>query len=183
MADEEQFIDDDVTGDEEAAAGAKPGFLSGVLLTVLKWTAIGLGVVIVVATITWGTVRLFFQGRTSAGLAEFSPEYQVKDVDLEYFKNQLDSIRGQTSDDPPRSFLAAVSIGYSQGNTKLQTELIEKTEQIQNAVLIFMGNRTAAELTTQNIPKLQEDIKRILNNQIIRSGQIINVLFSELQTF
>ena len=78
MADEEQFIDDDVTGEEEAAAGARPGFVSGVLLTVLKWAAIGLGVVIVVATITWATVSLFFRGRTSTGLAEFSPEYQVK---------------------------------------------------------------------------------------------------------
>ena len=182
MADEEQFIDDDVTGDDEAAAGTKAGFLPSVLITILKWAAIGLGVIILVATVSWATFRLFIRGREQP-LPVFSPEYEATQLDLQYFKNNLDNIRGQTADDPPKSFLAAVSVGYRQGDTTMQNELNEKTEQIQNAILIYLGNRSATELTTKNIPSLQEDIKRILNNQIVRTGQIDSVLFSELQTF
>jgi flagellar basal body-associated protein FliL len=183
MADEERFLDDDVTGEAEQPSGGRPSFLPAIFITVLKWAAIGLAAIIVVATISWATFRLFIQGRTPTGVAEFSPEYQQLDLRLEYFSNQLDNIRGQTSDEPPLSFLAALSLGYLKGKTAVQTELIDKNELIQNTILIFLGRKNATELRTSNLVTLQEELKTLLNNSIIRTGQIVQVTFKELQTF
>ncbi len=183
MADEERFLDEDVTGEEEQAAAVRPGVFSGVLLVVLKWAAIGLAAVILIATVSWATFSLFIRGRTPSGLGEFSPEYKESDVKMEFFKNMIENIRGQTSDEPPRSFLVSVSIGYKKGSTKIQTELIEKTELIQNTILKFFGSKTASELTTNRFDVLENELKGIINNSIMRNGQITQVLIHELQTF
>ena len=101
---------------------------------------------------------------------------------LEFFSVNLNSIRGQTADEPPLSFLASVSIGYKAGDMQIQTELNENKEIIQNEMLLFLGNKTARDLTTRNLSKLQDDLKNRINN-IMRTGLIDKVLFSELQTF
>lgn len=183
MADEERFLDEDVTGEEEQPAAARPGVLSGVLLVVLKWAAIGLAAVILIATVSWATFSLFVRGRTPSGMGEFSPEYIESDVKMEFFNNMIDNIRGQTSDEPPKGFLVSVSIGYQKGNTKIQTELIEKTELIQNMTLKFFGSKPSIELTTNRFDILEDELKGLINNSIMRNGQITQVLIHELQTF
>ena len=184
MADEDQFLDDDVSGEEEQPGGGdKPGLLSGVLLTVLKWAAIGLAAIILVATVSWATFSLFVKGKTSTGISEFSPEYAEAEVELEFFKNMLESIRGQTADDPPKSFLVSVSIGYPKGETALQTELIAKTERMQNMILKYFGRKPSTELVTSKFDVLEDEIKTQLNSSLIRTGQIKKVLIHELQTF
>jgi flagellar basal body-associated protein FliL len=183
MADEERFLDEDVTGEEEQPVAARPGILPAVLLVVLKWAAIGLAAVILIATVSWATFSLFIRGKTPSGLGEFSPEYKESNVQLEFFTNMINNIRGQTSDDPPKSFLASVSIGYKKGNMKIQTELVDKTEQIQNTVLKFFGKKTSQELTTANFDNLEKELKGLINNGIMRNGQITQVLIHELQTF
>ncbi len=183
MADEEQFLDDDVTGEEEQAGGAKPGLLSGLLLTVLKWAAIGLAAIILVATVSYVTYSLFSSGKQSTGLSQFSPEYEQDEVEMEFFTNMLDNIRGQNADDSPKTFVVKVSIGYEKGNTTLQTELIGKTEQIQNMILKFFGQKSSSELVTQNFVTLESDLVAKLNHSLLRTGQIEKVLIHELQTF
>jgi len=183
MADEERFLDEDVTGEEEQAVAARPGVLSGALLVVLKWAAIGLAAIILIATVSWATFSLFVKGRTPSGLGEFSPEYTESDVKMEFFSNMIDNIRGQTSDAPPKSFAVSVSIGYQKGNTKIQTELIEKTELIQNTTLKFFGSKPSVELTTNRFNTLEHELRGIINNTIMRNGQITQVLIHELQTF
>jgi len=183
MADEERFLDEDVTGEEEQPVPARAGVLPGFLMVVLKWAAIGLAAVILIATVSWATTRLLIPGRTATGAPPVSPDFEAETVSLEFFANRLDNIRGQTADDPPLSFLVKVSLGYKKGETKTQTELIEKTELIQNTVLKYFGQKTANELTTRNFDRLEEDLKAILNNKYMRTGRIHRVLIHELQTF
>lgn len=183
MADEENFLDEDVTGDAQAEAGERPGLLSGALINVLKWIAIGLAAIILIATVSYVTFSLLVRGSQPQGLPEFSVDRPSAEIPLQYFNNQLSDIRGQTADNPPLSFVASVSIGYPEGSTKVQTELIAKTEQIQNAILIYLGRKTARELTTANLPVLEEEIKNLLNTRIMRQGLVHSVLFSEIQTF
>ena len=182
MADEENFLDDDVTGDADAESGERGGLLSGALVNILKWIAIGLAAIILVATVSFITFSLFIQGRQSEGLPEFSTPADRPSVKLEFFNVNLTSIRGQTADEPPLSFLASVSIGYKAGDTQIQTELNENKEIIQNEILLFLGNKTARDLTTRNLDQLQGDLKNIINN-LMRTGLVDRVLFSELQTF
>jgi flagellar basal body-associated protein FliL len=136
MSDEGDFlVDEEVTGEGQPEAGERAGLLSGALFNILKWVAIGLAAIILIATVSFVTFNLLIRGREPQGLPEFSMERPDADIDLEFFSNNLGSIRGQTADDPPLSFLASVSIGYKAGDTKVQTELIAKNERIQNAIL------------------------------------------------
>ena len=52
-----------------------------------------------------------------------------------------------------------------------------------NIIIKYFGRKTANELTTRNFPGLEEDIKREVNNGLMRAGQITRVLIHELQTF
>ncbi|HUV06333.1 MAG TPA: flagellar basal body-associated FliL family protein [Spirochaetia bacterium] len=181
MSDEERFLDEDVTGEEGQQEVGKPGIVPGFLLTVLKWAAIGLAAIILVATVSWATFSLFLKGRTPQGVNEFSPEYKAADLDLAFFGTMLDGIRGQTSDDPPKSFVVTVNLGYKKGDAKEQTRLIDKKELIQNYILKFFGEKTADELTTTNFNTLEQEVLQLLNNALLL--KINKVLIRELQTF
>lgn len=184
MGDEERFLEEEVAGEGQAETAQRSGLLSGVLINVLKWVAIGLAAVIVIATVSWLTFSLFIRGRQAQGVDIFSSERTREAVPaLDYFKNNLDDIRGQTKDDPPLTFMAKVSIGYLQRD-QVQTELVTRSDEIQNRILIYLGQKKASELTTSNLLQLQEDLKQLIQTQVLSSGAAIyKVLFRELQTF
>ena len=182
MSDEDGFLDDSVTGEEEQQTGAKTGFLPAIVITILKWAAIAVGAIIFVVTIVIITNRLTGRGSEPVGIANYSPEYEQEQLELEYFNTDLDNIRGTTSDDPPVSFLASVTIGYPAGKTIVQTELVSNKEVIHNLVLKYFGSKKATELVTQNFEVLEGDLKTNINNQM-RKGQIVKLLIMELQTF
>ena len=107
----------------------------------------------------------------------------IPNINLEFFKVELDNIRGQTADEPPQSFMGAVHIGYEKGKTTIQTELNEKKEIIRNQIAKYFGRKSAIELTTKQWDRLEDEIQSLLNNAIMRSGLIQKVLIHELQVF
>ncbi len=185
MGDEERFLEEEVAGEGQGEAAQRPGILSGVLINVLKWLAIGLAAVIVIATVSWLTFTLFMQGRQAQGVDVFSTERSRDAVpDLDYFRANLDDIRGQTIDNPPLTFMAKVSIGYKKNETKTATELVSKSDEIQNTILIYLGKKKASDLTTANLDRLQDELKQIIQVSVLSSSvAIYKVLFRELQTF
>jgi flagellar FliL protein len=182
MSDEEGFLDEGVTGEEEQPGGARTGFLPAIVITILKWAAIALGAIIFVVTVVIITNKVTGRGREVAAIAPYSPEYEQDSVEREYFNTDLDSIRGTTADDPPVSFLASVTLGYEAGKTVVQTELVSKKEIIRNTVLKYFGQKKAADLLTQNFGRLEDELTTIINGRL-RRGQIIELLIMELQTF
>ena len=184
MSDQDDIFNDDaVAGDEGAETAERGGFIGGALFNILKWIAIGLASIILIATVSFVTFNLMGGSQEPQGFGDFSTEKPSDAIDLQFFNVGLESIRGQTADDPPLSFLASVNIGYAAGDTRLQTELNAKSTQIQNRILLYLGTKTARELTTANLPTLQDELKTILNQNLIRTGIIHAVLFSEVQTF
>ncbi len=185
MADEERFLEEEVAGEGQAEAAQRPGILSGVLINVLKWAAIGLAAVIVIASVSYLTFTLFVRGREAQGVDVFSSERSREAVPaLDYYKASLDDIRGQTRDDPPLTFMAKVSIGYLTGDQKVANELVAKSDEIQNMILIYLGKKKASELTTANLVNLQNDLKQLIQTEVLSSSAAIyRVLFRELQTF
>ncbi len=71
MSDEQQDLSfEDVGGSGDEAGGPrKPGIFSGLLLTILKWAAIVVGIIIVVVTVTVITIGI----RDRAGWRRTSP--------------------------------------------------------------------------------------------------------------
>ena len=182
MSDEEKFLEEDVASVDEEDSGEKAGFLPGILLVVLKWSAIGLAFIVLVVTISWATFNLFIKGKTSSTIPDYAETIPHVQMSMEFYSNQLDDIRGRTSDTPSKTFMAAFKIGYEKGNTAVQTELIEKTERIRNEILKYLGSQTEFDLSTNNFGIIEDDImKRI--NVLMTSGRIEKVLIHELQVF
>jgi hypothetical protein len=81
MADEDKFLEEDVTTehDEDTGSQVKEGFLPGLLINLLKWGSLFIIFVLLVVTISWATYTLFFnKGRTAIGMPQsFSPEQSV----------------------------------------------------------------------------------------------------------
>jgi flagellar basal body-associated protein FliL len=180
MADEEQYIDDEREGADEIETGKRGGFLRDFLKQALKYIIIFVAIVILVVTVSIITYRLLMGGRIPESPHSQSPAYVDPHTKYQYF-NSLRLIRGVTSDDPPKTFSAELTIGYQMGRTRVQAELIERKDRIENLIFLFLGQKKADELTTQNAEELQEQIKNKVNSIMVEKIDL--VLFKELQVF
>jgi flagellar FliL protein len=179
MSDEQQDLNlEDVgAGAEDAAGPRRGGMFSGLLLTILKWAAIGVGVIILVVTTVVVTMNIRDKGRSSQGLAAVSPEYMDKAEPLTY-TDSIEQIRGQTADETPAIFLLKVSLGFDLNDKTIGTEIGQRMREIQDLLLKYVARKTAAELSPQNYDSLQIDMMNLVN-RILQSGKIKRVTFRE----
>jgi flagellar FliL protein len=179
MSDEQQDLNlEDVgAGPEEAAGPRGGGIIPGVLLTILKWAAIGIGAVIIVVTTTIITVRLVSKGNQQQGLAAISPAYAGKQEPLASY-DDIEQIRGQTADDPPAIFLMQLSLGYDPKNKEVSTEIGNRRREIQDLVLKDISQKKAAELAPGRYDEVQAELMNIINS-IMRSGKVQSVMFRQ----
>ncbi len=178
MSDEQQDLNlEDVgAGTEEVAGPRRAGLLSGMVLTILKWAAIGIGVIIIVVTTTVITVRAVTRGATQAsGLAAISPEYGPKEEPLATYSD-IDQIRGQTADDPPAIFLLQLSLGYSTRDDQFSVEIGQRKAQIQDLILKTISMKPAADLSASHWDELQAELLNDIN-AIMTTGKVRKINF------
>ena len=179
MSDEQQDISfEDVGGAEEAGGPRKPGIFSGLVLTILKWAAIVVGIILVVVTVTVLTVNVLDKGRRAQNVAAQSPAYQPKEVPLTY-SDVIDDIRGQTADEEPATFLVEISIGYSVNDKQLTAEIGQRARQIQDLCLKYLSRRTADELGPASYDLIQDDLRSQING-VMTSGKVKSVVFRQI---
>ena len=179
MSDEQQDLNlEDVGATAEDASGPRRGgLLSGVLLTVLKWAAIGIGAVIIVVTTTIITVRLVSRGAQPEGLAAISPAYQAKAEPLAYY-DDIEQIRGQTADDPPAIYLMSVSLGYDPKDKEVSVEIGNRKREIQDLILKDISQKKAADLSPSHYDQIQAEIQDQIN-MVMRTGKVKAVTFRQ----
>ena len=178
MGDEDQdFLNEAVEDSTDIDGGAKTGFLPGVLIRVLRWVAIAVGIIIVSGTTAFFVVRVASRGSLTDDLSVISPEYQAKRAPLENFDN-IDAIRGVTSDQEPAIFTVQVSLLYEFGNTAVNTELTQRRREIQNLIFLHVSQKSVSELRPENYATLQEELKQQVN-RIMSQGRIDQVVFRE----
>jgi flagellar FliL protein len=179
MADEQQDmnLEDVGAGVEEAGGPRRGGLFSGMMLNILKWAAIGVGVIILVVTTTVVTFNALKKGTSSQNLAAVSPAYQVKEPPLAYYDN-IDQIRGQTSDESPAVYLLRVSLGYDPADKQISVEIGQREREIQNLILKYISEKTSAELSPAHYDELQEGLRDAIN-AILTTGTIRSVVFRE----
>ncbi len=179
MSDEQQDLNlEDVgAGGEETGGVKKPKIFSGLMLTILKYAAIGLAIIIVCVTATWVTVSIIERGRTPQGLASVSKEFTAHEAPLAYYDN-IEPIRGQTADETPAIFQLKLSIGYDMNAKDVSAELTQRTREIQDMVLKMISMKTAAELSPQNYDDLQTGILNLVN-KIMSAGKVKRITFRE----
>lgn len=179
MSDENQNLDFEGGDAAESVEGPKKagGFPAGLLLTVLKWAAIGLGMIILVVTVTVITFSVINKGKSSQNLAASSPEFQGKAEPLAYY-DSIASVRGQTVDESPAIFLVKLSLGYDEKSKEISVELGQRQREIQNIILLTLSSKQASALGSNNYKVLQEELKTAINT-LMRTGKIKSVIFSE----
>jgi len=179
MSDEQQDLNlEDVGAGAEDVSGPRGGgILSGMLLTILKWAAIGIGAVIIVVTTTIITVRIVSKGTQQQGLAATSPAYAGKAEPLAAF-DDIEQIRGQTADDPPAIFLMQLSLGYDPKDKEVSTEIGNRRREIQDLVLKDVSQKKAADLAPGHYGEVQAELMDIIN-MIMRNGKVKSVMFRQ----
>jgi flagellar FliL protein len=180
MSDEQQDLSfEDVGGSGDEAGGPrKPGIFSGLLLTILKWAAIVVGIIIVVVTVTVLTINIRDKGRVAQNIAAQSPAYQPKEPPLTY-SEVVESIRGQTSDEEPATFLVEISIGYAEADKQVGTEIGQRAPQIRDLALKYLSRRMADELGPTYYDMIQDDLRGQING-VMTSGKVKSVLFRQI---
>ncbi len=179
MADVQQDmnLEDVGAGAEDAGGPRRGGLFSGLILNILKWAAIGAGVIILVVTTTVVTFNAIKKGASSQNLAAISPAYQSKQPPLAYYDN-IDQIRGQTSDETPAVYVMRVSLGYDPADKQISVEIGQREREIQNLLLTIVSQKTVAELSPAHYDDLQEQLRDAIN-AIMMNGKIKSVVFRE----
>jgi flagellar FliL protein len=180
MSDEQQDLSfEDVGGGGEDVGGPrKPGIFSGLVLTILKWAAIVVGIIILVVTVTVVTITIRDRGRVAQNVAASSPAYQAKEEPLSY-SDIVESIRGQTSDEEPATFLVEISVGYTKDDKQVSTEITDRHRQIEDLALKYLSRRTADELGPAYYDMIQDDLRSQING-IMTSGKVKSVVFRQI---
>jgi len=172
MSDEQQDLNlEDVgAGAEDVSGPRRGGVLSGLLLTILKWAAIGIGAVIIVVTTTIITVRLVSKGGQSEGLAAISPSYAAKEPPLAYY-DDIEQIRGQTADDPPAIYLLQVTLGYDPKDKEVSVEIGNRRREIQDIILRDISQKKAADLAPTHYAELEQELQDMIN-ETMTTGKV-----------
>ncbi len=174
--DDQNFIDEAVGDDADLDGGQQTRAIPALLIRVLRYAAIGAGIVIVAGTTAF-LVSGNRSGTVAEGLNAVSPQGQDKREALARF-DLLDSVRGVTSDEQPQVFTVRVELGYEQGDSYLQTELNDRVSELENLVFLHVSLQSADDLIPRNYKTLQEDLKRQINRVLI-NGQVEAVWLSE----
>ncbi len=172
MADEESFLDEDVTVGQDSEVGQRGGFLPALILKILKWAAVVVAAVIFIVTVVVITMRVMNQGRPSGSVPVVSPEYRSAPPEYSYYEN-FEEIRTRTADEVPYTVVAKVALGYEEGNKSIQNELVARTKLLQHVIRSYFASKTAAQLRDENVI-LQELLQEV--NAVMTTGKIKQVL-------
>jgi flagellar FliL protein len=172
MADDESFLDEDVTVGQDADVGPKVGFLPALVLKILKWAAVGVAAIIFIVTVVVITMRIMNRGRPSGSVPVVSEDYNAAPPILSYYEN-FDDIRTRTADDTPYTVVAKVALGYEEGNKTIQNELVSRTKLLQHTIRSYFSSKTARQLRDEAtvLQELLEDVNAVMN-----TGKIQQVL-------
>lgn len=167
--------DEGAVADEGVGAARRVGFLPAVFIQILKWSALGIGAILFIATVSFFTVKILGGGEQGMSRQRVSVDYAGKAPKYDWF-SALGEIRGRSADETPSTILVDVRVGYPKGDKAIQMELIERTPQIRDIIRQFFTSKRAEQLK----PAYENDLKAELTekiNSIMTDGKIKAVVF------
>ena len=177
MADDDEInLDDGGAG----AAPAKKGGLGGILPGILKWVIIGLAAVIVIVVVVVITVKITSKNTASAGAIPSSEEYVSGQREIYDWYTSLGIIQTTTCDEPPATVRVDVALAYKKADKATSTEITQRTVELKAFLRRYFSGKTAAELrNTNNEDALENEIKNGINDKILSSSRIRDVVFQQ----
>ncbi len=177
MADDDLSLDDNEVG---AASPEKKGGIGGLLPTLLKWIAIGIGAIILIVTVVVLTMKIVNSNSPTTSSIPVSQEYAGKREILSWYSS-LGQIRAKTSDSIPASVLVDVVLGYKVDDKVTSTEITQRQIEIKDFLRRYFTEKTIQELKPQNEEKLRIEIRNSINDDILSNSKIKDVRFLTLE--
>ena len=177
MADDDDLGLDD--GDSGSAPAKKGGGLGGLLPTLLKWVAIGLGAIILIVTVVIITMKVVGGNTSGAAPIPVAEEYSTKRELLDWY-NSLGAIRTRTNEQNPATVIVDVVLGYKKDDKATSTEITQRTIELKDFLRRYFTQKTADELKPQNEENLKIEIRNAINDSILSSSKIKDVRFMQL---
>ena len=184
MADkDDEFLDNEEGGgDAPAKEGSKGGspFASAFLLQILKWAAILVGFLILVVTVSVVVFSVMGGSQKENDPVLESPEYSTEPLSGDWY-NEIPEFRGETKDQDARSmYVIKLHIMYASGDKELQNQLINRTIQIQDALLTWFSLQTSTYLREiNNRDAIRETVRQLINKMLARP--VLDIRFTKYE--
>ncbi len=178
MGDEETIEDIEETPEEEESfegVGPRKKMFGPTVVRTLIFVALALVLIIISGTIAYLVSR---RAGAPPATEKTSPEFVEKEDPLSYYP--LESFSINTSDtDEPHFVKITLSLGYEMNKVEIQTELVQRRDQLRDIIISIIGAKRYTDLNTQD---KREDLKTELMrriNEILQKGKIKGVAITE----
>lgn len=109
-----------------------------------------------------------------------SEEYVSGQREIYDWYTSLGIIQTYTCDDSPATVRVDVALAYKKDDKEASTEITQRTDEIKSYLKRYFNGKTAAELrNTNNEDTLEIEIKNGLNNTVLSSSRIRDVVFQQ----
>lgn len=175
MADEDSL---ELDGEEGGFSGSpkKSNLFSGMLFTILKWVAISIGAILLVVTVAVITTKVMTQNKPTTAAYPSAEEYKGKRETLSWYTS-LGQIRTKSSDVLPASIVVEVALGYKLDDKATASEITSRQIEIKDFLRRYFTGKTSVELRPYNEDKLRIEIRNTINDDILSTTKIRDVLF------
>jgi len=182
MSDADDFFDG---GDAPEADGApakkKGGGLGGLLPSILKFVAIGLGALVFIVTVSVITYNIMNRGgKNQTVISDPNSPYVGKRPEYGYY-DSIGSMTLRTRDFPVSSTVTVdMIIGYDVGDQLASQELSSRRFELRDFIRRYFSGKTAAELAPDREEALKAEIREMLNTRFLDSRGARVILFNKL---
>lgn len=180
MAEDQDELNLDDTESTIESAPKKGSGLGGILPTILKFVAIGLGALIFIVTVSVITYRIMAgSGKSQTTASAEADPFQPKKPVYSWFTT-IGVIRTRTNDPTPYSVVVNVIIGYDLNDKNAQTELTNRLYELKDFVRNYFSNKSAKDLKPENEQALKKEIRQLLNDNVLHNAKAKEILFQQL---
>jgi len=181
MADDADFFDGgDSPESDSGPAKKKGGGLGGLLPSILKFVAIGLGALIFIVTVSVITFNIMNKGgKNQTVVSDPNSPFVGKRPEYGYY-DSIGSMTLRTRDFPVSSTVTVdMIIGYDLGDQLASQELSSRRFELRDFIRRYFSGKTAAELAPEREEVLKAEIREMLNTRFLDSRGARVILFNK----
>ncbi|GMO23358.1 MAG: hypothetical protein Ta2B_02540 [Termitinemataceae bacterium] len=176
-------LNDEGVGEAEGGEGAgKKKGGGGMLPTLLKFAAIGLGAILLIVTVSIIVVKQMNKGGKSATVVPQTDSYVAIKPQYAMF-TLIGSVSTSTKDPTPYNVSVKMIIGYDLNDNTSNTELVARQYELRDFVRRYFSRKYAAELSPDNEVRIKNEIKELLNTTVLEKARARQILFDEFAVY
>ncbi|MDR0662817.1 MAG: flagellar basal body-associated FliL family protein [Spirochaetaceae bacterium] len=172
------------TGAEDGAAGGGKNrpVGGGLLPKLLKFIAIGLGVLVFIVTVAVITFNVMNKGGKSQTVVPETDSYVAVKKQYSMF-TLIGNVATRTRDPTPWNVSVDMIIGYDLNDNATAGELNSRLYELRDFVRRYFSSKSAGELQPENEARIKNEIRELLNTTILDKARVRIILFDRLDLY